>query len=288
MTFLSPNQPARSSFHSVEESDGCAASHSRGRGPCDVIGLLISVRSVAEFDAIVGLGVDVIDFKEPRQGPLAPASPALWQHAEQQRRSVSGSHLSAALGEHAGAAELAPLVPACFRYAKAGPAGAASPRQLAQQWRSIGSELPPTVELVAVGYADHRSAACPDPESIFAAAADEGIKTWLIDTFTKTAGHDVLHWIDAAGLDRIANMAKSSGARWVLAGSIRLPIATALIQQGICPDLFGVRGDVCEGSRRGRLMVDRVGDWLDVLRSPAKQQNHEHNRERSRDQAKVR
>lgn len=228
-------------------------------------GLLISIRSIAELHAIVDLAVDVIDFKEPRLGPLAAADPTLWAHAVE--RVAGDQKLSAALGECDTALALASRVPARFAYAKAGPAAVESTHQLSQHWAQLRQRLPESVELVAVAYADHRNAKCPDPESIFAAAQASGIKTWLLDTFGKADRQGVVEHISTEQFKRIRAMADHAQAQWVLAGSIRIDDAIRLASHAIRPDLFGVRGDVCDTAREGNVVAEKVLRWLQTVRS---------------------
>ena len=240
-------------------------------------GLLISVRSIAELTAIADLAVNVIDFKEPRLGALAATEPAVWA------RSVecvsSEQKLSAALGECDAAVAIAEHVPPRFTYAKAGPAAVESTQQLSRYWSRLRERLPESVELVAVAYADHQSANCPDPESIFAAAKASGIKTWLLDTFGKTDQQGVVHHIAIERFKRIREMADQAEAQWVLAGSIRIDDAIWLASQAIHPDLFGVRGDVCDTTRGGNVVAEKVVRWLETVRSFTDDHHHGDNRD---------
>lgn len=226
------------------------------------VGLLVSVRSAAEWRRVVGLPVTVLDLKEPRRGALAAASPGLWRQAA---REVPPHHrLSAALGEWDEANSLAPLVPERFAFAKAGPARVASVAGLRASWQALGERLAPGIELVAVAYADHQRAECPEPEEIFQAAAQAGLRTWLVDTYDKTGG-DAIRQLGGERLQGIAALAQRHGARWVLAGSLRQAAAGELLAQGVWPALFGVRGDVCAGDRTQRISPSRVSDWLQLL-----------------------
>lgn len=249
-------------------------------------GLLVSVRSLDEFRRIVSQPVAVVDFKEPQRGALAAADPRLWQQALDE--APAECRLSAALGEWDAAWELAAQVPPRFAYAKAGPAGVGSVAQLANVWAGLQQRLPQGVELVAVAYADHQRARCPLPEAIFQAAAAAGLRTWLVDTFDKTAGRDSLDWLGGDRLREIQQLAVRVGARWVLAGSIGLRTAQSIVGQGVRPDLFGVRGAVCAGSRSGEIVPAKVHDWLDWLGGGAAGVNHDENRQRADRQAEVR
>lgn len=246
-------------------------------------GLLVSVRSLEEFRRVVDQPVDVLDFKEPQRGALAAADPQLWQQAAAEAPPTC--RLSAALGEWDSATELAAQVPPPFAYAKAGPAGATSTAQLATVWAELRRRLPPNVELVAVAYADHQRAQCPQPEAILQAAADAGLRTWLVDTFDKTAGRDSLNWLGFERLRDIQRMAERTRSRWVLAGSISRQTAIDVVGQGVRPHLFGVRGDVCDGSRTGQLVPAKVGRWLEWLGGCAAGVNDDEDRQRAQAEA---
>jgi (5-formylfuran-3-yl)methyl phosphate synthase len=249
-------------------------------------GLLISIRSLAELHAIVDLAVDVIDFKEPRLGALTATDPSLWARAVE--CVVGDQKLSAALGECDTALALASLVPARFAYAKAGPAAVESTQQLTHHWTQLRLRLPESVELVAVAYADHQSAQCPDPESIFAAAQASGIKTWLLDTFGKADRQGVVDHIATEQFRRIRTMADHAQAQWVLAGSIRIDDAIRLASHAIRPDLFGVRGDVCDTAREGNVVSEKVVRWLETVRSFTDDHHHGDDHDGSQGKAGVR
>lgn len=235
-----------------------------GAGAAEV-GLLVSVRSAAEWRRVVGLPVTVLDLKEPRRGALAAVSPELWRQAA--REVPPHQRLSAALGEWDEANSLAALVPERFAFAKAGPARVAGVAGLRASWRALGERLAPGVELVAVAYADHQLAECPEPEEIFQAAAQAGLRTWLVDTYDKTGGDSICR-LGRERLQRIAALAQRHRARWVLAGSLRQAAAGELLAQGVRPTLFGVRGDVCAGDRTQQISPSRVSDWLQLLGEP--------------------
>ncbi len=222
-------------------------------------GLLVSVRNLDEARIVAPLGVDVIDLKEPSAGPLAPTSPQLWQQAGAEL--YGPARLSAALGESLGAIAIATEVPASFAFAKAGPSDCHSIAVLQARWSQIVERLPPAVALVAVAYADYRDAGCPGPLEIFAAAMELGISMWLVDTFTKN-GRTAIDCLGNDTLEQIAHLAHHHNADWTLAGSIRL---ADLDRIRVTPSRFGVRGDVCAGSRQGMLVPAKVLDWTTAL-----------------------
>jgi (5-formylfuran-3-yl)methyl phosphate synthase len=229
------------------------------------VGLLVSVRSAAEAAELAGLDLTVLDIKEPSAGALAAASVDVWQAIVTQNfLSHRPWRLSVALGECDEAIDLASQVPAQMTYAKAGPAGIRDINTLRSRWTTIRERLSQRVELVAVAYADHQAADCPPVEAIFELATQLGFKTWLIDTYTKDGGSS-LEYLSTSRLIDIASRARSAGAKWVLAGSIRNEMVSPLAKAGVVPDLFGVRGDICEGSRDATIQRSRVQKWLSLL-----------------------
>lgn len=229
------------------------------------IGLLVSVRDEDEWMAIRNLPIEVIDFKEPQLGPLAAASPRLWAMAASDP--FCRSSLSAALGECRDAIQIAHQVPEGFAYAKAGPAGISNIDELADAWKRIRSLLSSSTDLVAVAYADYQKAECPCPEAIFRHAAANGLRTWLLDTYEKTPGNDSLSCLGPRALRRIAGLAERNAATWVLAGSISPTIARSLADSGVRPSLLGLRGSLCDGDRRNRIVPTKVEAWLDWLQA---------------------
>ena len=227
-------------------------------------GLLVSVRSVAEAMLVAPLGIDVLDLKEPSKGPLASTTPEVW--AEVLAQTGGLVPLSAALGEFDDAIKIAAKVPRQFKFAKVGPSKCKSVEKLRSQWQAIRDRLSDEVELVAVAYADDQAASCPSPELIFELAASIGLKTWLIDTFSKDGRSSLVH-LTPHDLQRISSMAKSNQSQWVLAGSIRIEMIANEPSWNEMPDLFGVRGDVCNDSRTGEISIPKVQRWLAHLRA---------------------
>ena len=229
-----------------------------------VPGLLVSVRNLAEAKLAAQSNISILDIKEPSDGPLAPASQEVWEQIAE--FNAGRIPLSAALGEFDQGIEVATAVPKQFRFAKVGPCGSQSIENLHLRWQEIRSRLSPDIELVAVAYADHRAASCPTPAEVFGLAAKIGMKTWLVDTFEKD-GKSSLDHLSGTELLSISAFAKQHAAKWVLAGSMRIEMLEGIGRANICPDLFGVRGDVCRESRASEISVQRIDRWLKRLQS---------------------
>ncbi|TWT98809.1 (5-formylfuran-3-yl)methyl phosphate synthase [Neorhodopirellula pilleata] len=227
---------------------------------CD---LLVSVRSLAEAEIAIAGGADIIDFKEPLEGALAPVEPEIWRQAA---AAFPGRTLSAALGESPSATRLAAFVPKTFRYAKAGPSQIQTTSRLGQFWNDL--DLPSGVELVAVAYADYEAAGCPRVDEILELAISQGRRRILIDTFVK----DGSCLTDHLALDELATLidhARNANGWIALAGSLRLDDVSELLAHDITPDCWGVRGDVCMETssvtaldrRTGSLDPRRIERW---------------------------
>lgn len=232
---------------------------------------LVSVRDLAELKQAARFEIEIVDFKEPSaaaiHGPLAPVGHATWRSAvdlvAQSGRDVM--MLSAALGEWQQGVAVAEYVPDQFTFAKIGPSECRTVGDLAEMWSQARRQLSDSVELVAVAYADADLANCPDVQSVMEAAAEFGIKRFLIDTFAKD-GRNTIDILGQSQLARLAATARSLGMWWTLAGSITSDHVAELHKQGIEPNCFGVRGDVCDTTRTGRLCDQRMKHWEKTLR----------------------
>lgn len=227
---------------------------------------LISVRDVYEAAIAAAAGPDVIDFKEPADGPLAAVNPSVWEAAAKR---FPEQTLSAALGETESAIVLAAQVPTVFRFAKVGPSGLRTPEQLRQVWNSLA--LSPQVELVPVAYADHDEARCVSVEEVLTSVIATRRRRLLVDTFCKD-GRTLFDHLSVERLRAVLDRARAAGVWVAFAGSVRLADVIAIRSRGVLPDCWGVRGDVCQPSlgpgrrREGELDADRIATWCETLR----------------------
>jgi uncharacterized protein (UPF0264 family) len=218
--------------------------------------LLVSVRSAGEARAALLGGVDWIDVKEPREGPLGRARPEQWSGISQAIRGVVP--VSVALGE----------IGECDRWPRAGDPvwrglaarkvglagcdGASARSALIQVIEAWGVEIP----WILVGYADWRRARAPHPETVLEIAASAGCGGVLLDTWCKTGNAlDPARW--AAWIMR----GKALGLIVALAGG--LDVRGVAVAARIAPDLIGVRGAACRrGDRDGAIDSRRVASLI--------------------------
>lgn len=229
-------------------------------------GLLVSVRSAEEAAAALAGGAAIIDVKEPRNGPLGAAEPAV---AAAVGAVVAGRVLwTIACGELAAGAvaaaghvaAIAALLTGCGQQsppaaAKAGPAGLDADAW-ATAWADFAASLPAAVAPVAVAYADWQAARAPRPEVVIAgAAAIPRCRAVLIDTHAKL-GAGLLDLAPPVILRGWITAARAAGLRIAIAG--QLPLERLDTAAGLGPDVVAVRGAVCIGGRAGPVCPARV------------------------------
>lgn len=216
--------------------------------------LLVSVRSATEArDAVAG-GADIIDVKEPQHGSLGRSDVQVWRDVV----AAVGNHapVSVALGEiqdlgsGIGDWDLGGVA-----YAKIGLAGCQNDLAWRERLRQLWQSLPPSIQPVAVIYADWRQAEAPSPESVLELAAECRVRHILVDTFVKSAGRLLDHW-PLAELGRFAAQIQQQDQKLVLAGS--LDAATIRQVLPLHPWAVAVRGAVCQGTREGDVAVELV------------------------------
>ncbi len=186
---------------------------SRYRSPGAKPLLLVSVRSEQEIDTAISGGADIIDLKEPSNGALAPTSVQMWNSVSRRSCSTRPIQFSAALGEPMDALPIAPSLPSEFAFAKVGPSGCKTASQLVQLWSDLRGLLNPETELVAVAYADHKASDCLPAETVFAVAAESGLRKCLVDTLVKDGQTSVDH-LGFDGLGRLTAIAKANQLWW--------------------------------------------------------------------------
>jgi len=228
------------------------------------VGLLVSVRDAVEGELALAAGADLIDIKEPNNGPLGAASPAI---VESVLGAIGGrAPVSAALGELADWADspwarcdwaaIAPRAAAGgLALAKLGLAGCAADPRWRETWRAAIARQPARTAPVAVVYADWRTAVAPAPEAVLQQAQRLGCRAVLVDTFDKTGGRLSDHW-PLDGVADFVRQVRSSGQKVVLAGSLALECLPEVL--ALEPDYLAVRGAVCVGGRGGRISPQRV------------------------------
>lgn len=235
--------------------------------------LLVSVRSVAEAETFIDLGVQIVDIKEPNNGGLGAAEPSVW-------RSVAAKLPDETLGSVA-MGELSERQAALLTterdsltgidFAKVGLANASE--HWAADWMTWRRSLPAHVQPVAVVYADWKCAKAPKPAEVFAATADEA-PVLLIDTFDKSRGRLT---VASDELKELAENCRTTGRQLAIAGRLSYPLIADALER-VRPDIVAVRSLVCRDAdigdidaRLGEVCRVRVARLLHFLQSPETQ-----------------
>lgn len=220
--------------------------------------LLISVRDAEEAEAALAGGADLIDIKEPANGPLGRAdSPIAASIIE---RVAGRAPVSAACGE----LELCPSAIVAGRtFVKFGLAGWAG-RDWPTAWQSIRDSRQSGA--VAVAYADAKSCDAPSPDDVAAVAIRDRFAAFLIDTFEKN-GRTLLDCLDLAVIAGLTRRCQDAGVPVALAGSLGLPEIARL--RDVRPDWIAVRGAACRRGRGSSIDVQRVRDLKQAVISDA-------------------
>ena len=241
----------------------------RGGGEPGRTKLLVSVRNVAESQAAILGGADIVDLKEPARGPLGPVDPATLAAVLDQVGAAAP--VSAAWGE---LLDWRPNLVSCLtssvarlRFLKVGLAGCATrPAQWHAAWDAARRETPPGVALTPVAYADAATAESPSPRAAIDWAGAAGCRTMLIDTFRKDAGNLADHCLEEELCELVA-AARRLRIRLGLAGSLAGQTFARVV--GLGPALVGVRGAACRGGRQGVVDAALVGELAAAVAAAA-------------------
>ena len=225
--------------------------------------LLISVRSAEEATVALAGGADLIDVKEPSNGPLGVAHHEVLAAV---LAVVNGAvPVSAALGEWTPNAlnEAHWHLQLPVQFLKWGLAGYGNSPGWGEDLLETRRQIRTGTEVVLVAYADWEKAKSPAPAEIVKFARRFRYKAVLFDTYNKD-GSTLLDSLPFAELTELMASLKKSGIPTALGGSLKLEHLKQL--KPLAPDWFAVRGAVCAGgTREGMLDPVRIQKWKTAL-----------------------
>lgn len=236
--------------------------------------LLVSVTGAAEAVEAVAGGAALIDVKNPAEGALGAAAPAVVQAV----RAAVPAHLpvSAALGDfqdQPGTAALAAVGAALAGadLVKIGLLGTGTPaaahRLLSGVVRSL-EQLRFSARLIACAYADAVDIGALPVRDLAAVAAAAGCAGAMVDTFRKSPGTGLLSALGPAALADFVSQCRTHGLLCGLAGSLRA--ADLAVVAAVAPDYAGVRGAACGGDRSGCVTRAHVQALVQQLERPVR------------------
>lgn len=253
--------------------------------------LLVSVRDAEEALAACAGGADIVDVKEPQNGPLGCPTLSTLQSICGAVRAVScDTPVSSALGEvlewNSNLSDDQTILkqwlsdhPDGIRFLKLGPSGLCPdatnpcPGNWMNTWNMVRRLFERTTgndrmqapreaagfisdrQWIAVAYADYRRCGAPPPEAVLSTAAAAGCRGVLIDTYIKD-GTGLRRWCRTADLLQYRQMSKNSTMLFALAGQLGIEdLAELRIVQ---PDIIGVRGAACAEGDRGSVVQQQL------------------------------
>jgi uncharacterized protein (UPF0264 family) len=211
--------------------------------------LLVSVVSAREARRALAGGADIIDVKDPSQGPLGAPSPRVLSEVVTE---IGGAApVSVALGDlpnlphtAALAARGAALGGAAF--VKVGLRGIATVDNAVALMRAVADAVAPETAVIAAAYADAAALDPPAlaPEWLPDVVRRAGIAGALVDTFVKD-GRGLYSWLSERELVDLIARTRGAGGHFAVAGQLTLGDL-----RRVETDVVGVRSAVCRGGDR--------------------------------------
>jgi uncharacterized protein (UPF0264 family) len=232
--------------------------------------LLISPKNETEaIEAIAG-GADIIDVKNPKEGPLGANFPWVIRHIRQV--TPANIEVSCTLGEapnRPGSMALASLGAATtgVNYIKAGLYGLKTLEDAVYLMRSVtkaAKEYNSSIKVVASGYADANRISTVEPLLIPEIARESRADIAMLDTAIKD-GKTLFTFLTKSQLQCFVDTAHSYGLKAALAGSLQKEDLPAVYALGA--DVVGLRGAACTLSDRvnGQITREKVQELVKIV-----------------------
>jgi uncharacterized protein (UPF0264 family) len=237
--------------------------------------LLISPKSETEAAEAIAGGADIIDVKNPKEGPLGASFPWVIQRIRQ--ITPASIEVSCTIGEMpnlSGSMSLAALGAATtgVDYVKAGLYGLKTQGEAVNLMRNVGKAAKnhnSAIKVVVSGYADADRINTVDPLLVPKIAHEAKADIAMLDTAIKD-GKNLFTFLTKTQLQRFVTETHSYGLKAALAGSLRkedLPVVYSL-----GADVVGVRGAACTQSDRvnGQITREKVRELVEVVKRAEK------------------
>lgn len=233
--------------------------------------LLVSPRNQAEaLEAIAG-GADIIDVKNPKEGPLGANFP--WVIRRIRELAPEKIEVSCTLGEIPnlpGSLSLAAFGAAAtgVNYVKAGLSGLRTTKDAIYQMKGVtkaAKEYNPSIKVVISGYADANRIETVEPFTVPYIAQQARADFAMIDTAIKD-GKKLFDYLSKSQLEDFVDTAHSFDLKAALAGSLQkedLPLIRAL-----GTDVAGLRGAACTFNDRvkGKITREKVQELANAIK----------------------
>jgi (5-formylfuran-3-yl)methyl phosphate synthase len=224
-----------------------------------------------EASAAIAGGADIIDVKNPKEGPLGANFP--WVIKKIREMTPSKIKLSCTLGEVPnlpGSISLAALGAASLGvdYIKVGLYGFKTAQEatfLLQNVNRSAKECNPKIKVVAAGYADAQRIGALDPMLIPEIANNAEVDVAMLDTAVKD-GKNLFDFLAPSQLEKFVNSTHNFGLEAALAGSLRQEDLPVIYNIGA--DIAGSRGAACTNNDRvkGEITEKQVRELVQTLK----------------------
>jgi uncharacterized protein (UPF0264 family) len=231
--------------------------------------LLVSVVSAREARRALAGGADIIDVKDPSQGPLGAPSPRVL--SEVVAEVGAAAPVSVALGDlpnlpHTAALAARGAALSGASYVKVGLRGVRRLDDAVALMRAVADAVEPRTSVIAAAYADAGALDPPAlaPERLPDVVDRAGIAGALVDTFVKD-GRGLFAWLSGSELDELIARTRRAGGSFAVAGQL-----TRGELRRVAADVVGVRSAVCRGGdRAAELDAELVAAAVAELRAGA-------------------
>ena len=224
-----------------------------------------------EASAAIAGGADIIDVKNPKEGPLGANFP--WLIKKIREMTPSNIKLSCTFGEVPnlpGSISLAALGAASLGvdYIKVGLYGFKTAQEatfLLLNVNRAAKECNPKIKVVAAGYADAQRIGALDPMLIPEIASNAEVDVAMLDTAVKD-GKNLFDFLTPSQLEKFVNSAHKFGLEAALAGSLRKEDIPVIYDIGA--DIAGSRGAACTNNDRvkGEITEKQVREIVQALK----------------------
>lgn len=238
--------------------------------------LLISPIDEQEaLEAIMG-GADIIDVKNPKEGPLGASFP--WIIKRIREVTPRNIEVSCTLGDVPnlpGTISLAALGAAStgVNYIKTGLYGLKTKEEAVYMMQNVVKAIKDcdsSIKVAATGYADADRVGSVDPLLIPKIASEAECDFAMVDTAVKD-GKNLFNFLSVDQLRAFVDETHGYGLKVALAGSLKKENLPALCTLGV--DVIGLRGAACTNGDRvhGRITQRNVRELAQIVRNAEKQ-----------------
>jgi (5-formylfuran-3-yl)methyl phosphate synthase len=225
--------------------------------------LLISPQNEKEASHAIAGGADIIDVKNPKEGPLGANYP--WIIRSIRQLAPENIEVSCTLGEVPnlpGSISLAALGAASLKvdYVKVGICGLKTSEEAINLIRCVTKavkEFNSNIKVVTVGYADADRINAIDSLIVPEITRKSGADIAMIDTAVKD-GKNIFDFLSTSHVKKFVESAHDYGLKAALAGSLRKEDLSVVYD--LSADIAGLRGAACTNNDRvtGEITKEKV------------------------------